>query len=119
MPDFTAVNAPHDRNQQVWFVVSGIPAGAVATYGQVARHSGLLGPTAARQVGYALAALAPGSSIPWHRVVSASGRCSPRADALAATRQRRRLAAEGVAFAPDGRIDLARFGWRPADGSEP
>ena len=67
------------------------------------------GPTGARQVGYALAALAEGSRIPWHRVVNAAGRVSPR-DSSAL--QRELLEAEGVAFGLDGAIDLERHGWR-------
>ena len=48
-----------------------IPRGRVATYGQVARVAGL--PGRARQVGYAMYALAAGSTVPWHRVVNAQG----------------------------------------------
>ena len=45
------------RNARVWAVVSCIPRGRVATYRQVAQLAGIEGPSGARQVGYALAAL--------------------------------------------------------------
>ncbi len=103
-----------NRNQRVWQVVQGIPAGRVVTYGAVAAMAGVHGPTAARQVGYALAALASGSAIPWHRVVNATGHCSRRGDPSAAVRQQALLAAEGVVFGAAGEIDLDRYRWQPA-----
>ena len=100
----------------IWRVVSRIPRGRVATYGQVARMAGL--PGAARTVGWALGALPGGAridsrAIPWHRVINASGRISPRARDAGGEggRQARRLAGEGVRVSRAGRIDLERFGW--------
>jgi len=98
-----------NRNERVWAVVKRIPRGRVATYKQIAQHAALPGPTGPRQVGYALAALAEGSRLPWHRVVNAAGRVSPR-DSSAL--QRELLEAEGVCFSLDGVIDLERYGWR-------
>jgi methylated-DNA-protein-cysteine methyltransferase-like protein len=93
-------------------VVKSIPSGFVATYGQVARLAGL--PGHARQVGYALSALADKSAIPWHRVVNAQGRISPRSDGSPADMiQRLRLEGEGIHFDEGGRISLQRFQWRP------
>lgn len=99
---------------QVYALVRCIPAGRVATYGQVARL--LSQPHAARTVGWAMRGVPEGSDVPWYRVLNASGRISiphPRD----AKEQQHRLEAEGIVFTPDGRVDLARFGW---DGlSEP
>jgi methylated-DNA-protein-cysteine methyltransferase-like protein len=96
----------------IYAVVKRIPAGSVATYGQVARLAGL--PGHARQVGYALSALAGKSDVPWHRVVNAQGRISLRADdGPAAMVQGLRLEDEGVRFDDEGRISLPRFQWRP------
>jgi methylated-DNA-protein-cysteine methyltransferase-like protein len=107
--------APLDnRNQRVWQVVAQIPQGRVATYGQIAALAGLGGPSAARQVGYALAALRDGTRIPWHRVVNAAGRISARADPARPDFQAELLAAEGVEFGLDKTIDLARFRWQPS-----
>ena len=79
---------------RVWQVVSMIPKGKVATYGQVAALAGM--PAHARFVGAVLRRLPPDSRLPWHRVVNAGLRSS-LGDAGGAE-QRRRLANEGVAF---------------------
>lgn len=98
--------------QRIYAVVSRIPRGRVATYGQVARLAGL--PGQARLVGYALAALADRSRVPWHRVVNAEGRISPRREGSpAATVQRLRLEREDVRFDNRRSISLERFRWRP------
>ncbi len=97
--------------EPVYRVVRRIPAGRVGSYGQIAALAGM--PRAARQVGYALHALAVDSDVPWHRVVAASGRISVREPSGIEGFQRARLEAEGVGVGPDGRIDLERFGWRP------
>ena len=97
-------------------MVRKIPRGRVATYGQVARLAGL--PGHARQVGYAMAALPAGSLVPWHRVINAEGRVSPRrAGPGAGIRQRQLLEREGVKFAPSGKVPLERYGWRPRASS--
>lgn len=100
------------RWQRIHAVVRRIPAGRVATYGQVAHEAGL-GPHA-RQVGYALHALREGDDVPWQRVVNARGSVSPRSEPAAESLQRALLEAEGVAFDQRGRVDLERYGWRPA-----
>jgi methylated-DNA-protein-cysteine methyltransferase-like protein len=93
---------------RIYTVVRRIPAGRVASYGQVARAVGLGG---ARQVGYALHALPPGSTVPWHRVLNAAGRISLR-DHHALT-QHLLLEREGVRFDARGRVDLVKYGWKP------
>jgi len=55
-------------------VVSRIPRGRVATYGQIARLAGLA--RQARLVGYAMHALPAGTRLPWQRVVNAQGAIS-------------------------------------------
>lgn len=99
-----------NTHQRVYRVVKQIPQGRVATYGQIARLARLSG--GARQVGYALRALGD-DSVPWHRVINAEGKISPRADAEFVHVQRRLLEAEGVRFDEGGRVPLSRFGWRP------
>ena len=90
-------------------VVRKIPRGRVATYGQIAALADR--PGAARQVGYALNALPGDGDVPWHRVINAQGRISPRSANDHDTEQRMLLEAEGVIFGPDGRISLERFRW--------
>jgi methylated-DNA-protein-cysteine methyltransferase-like protein len=87
-----------------------IPRGRVATYGEVAEAAGL--PGRARLVGRALRNLPSSSGIPWHRVVGAGGRISPRGDSMAEWQQKHLLEDEGVMFEPSGRIRLDRYGWR-------
>ena len=92
-------------------VISRIPKGWVATYGQIAAMAGL--PRRARLVGQILQDLDPAVKIPWHRVVNAKGEVSYSlsrngGDAV----QQRLLEKEGVAFNDKGRFDLERFRWR-------
>lgn len=93
----------------IYAVVERIPEGRVATYGQIARLAGL--PRAARQVGRALAALPANTPVPWHRVVNARGRISPRGLDGSDDLQRILLEAEGIVFGPDGVINMRRFQW--------
>lgn len=106
-------SAPSLR-ERIYEVVSRIPEGRVATYGQVAELAGMRGH--ARQVGYALHGLAVGSAVPWHRVINARGEISPRSAGGPDLAQRAYLEAEGVEFDAGARIDLARFRWRAHRG---
>jgi len=94
-------------------VIRRIPSGRVATYGDVALAAGKA--RAARQVGYALAALRGAAhDVPWQRVLGARprGRAAISIlDPVGSAVQRRLLEAEGVLFDGAGRVDLARFGW--------
>lgn len=96
--------------ERIYAMTERIPAGRVATYGQIARMASI--PKGARQVGYAMAALGrgrPRPEVPWHRVVNAKGESSIGGEQVA------RLEAEGVVFDERGRIDLGRFGWSEAE----
>ena len=97
---------------RIYAAVCRIPAGRVATYGQVASAAGVKGQ--ARLVGYALHSLPSGSDVPWHRVVNARGRISLDNRFGAGKFQRALLRAEGVDFDAHDKIDLARFGWQTA-----
>ena len=94
---------------RIYAAVAAIPAGRVATYGQVAEPAGL--PRRARLVGTALKNLTEDSGVPWHRVVNARGEISERPRPDAVTEQRILLEDEGVVFQANGRIDLEVFGW--------
>ena len=99
------------RHQTIYEVVKTIPAGVVATYGQVAAIVGC-GP---RLVGYALAALPAGMDVPWQRVINSQGKISTRSDGAADPRQRQALIREGIVFSLKGTVDLKRFGWDGPD----
>lgn len=93
--------------QAVYNIVRQIPRGTVASYGQVARIAG--GGINARMVGYALAALPPGTNVPWQRVVNSQGKIS--LPGYGRAMQEKLLLEEGIVFGPDGRIDFDEFGW--------
>ena len=101
------------RAERIRQVVAEIPAGRVATYGQVAALAGL--PGGARQVGRALAGLPADTRLPWQRVVRASG--ASALPGASAERQLGRLQAEGVALV-NGRVDLKRCRWRPGEAGQ-
>ena len=90
-------------------IVRQIPAGKVATYGQVARLAGV--PRCARTVGYAMAACRD-ASVPCHRVVDRFGGTKSCFDTHAPGTQRPVLEAESVGVAPGGRVDLKRCRWK-------
>lgn len=107
-----ARGAVSDSYQRIYTVVRRIPRGRVATYGQVAALAGL--PRQPRLVGYAMHSLPNGTALPWHRVINAQGRVSPRSgDGGGSLTQRVLLEAEGVRFDAAGRVSLARQGWKP------
>ena len=89
--------------------VKRVPRGRVATYGLIAKVAGLDGQP--RLVGYALRHAT--DDVPWHRVVNAQGRISPRADPGSIPMQRTLLESEGVEFGLGERIDLRRYLWKP------
>ncbi len=106
-----AVELSGNNYDRIYAVVRRIPRGRVATYGQVAELAGLGGH--ARQVGYALHALATERGVPWHRVVNARGQISARAEPGGDLIQRQLLEREGVNFDAADRLKLERYRWRP------
>ena len=87
-----------------------IPAGRVATYGQIAKLAGI--PRNSRQVGSVLKNL-PGDDVPWFRVVNSKGEISQRGNATSEFNQQQALEEEGVEFDAKGRVNLSRFQWKP------
>jgi len=83
-----------DPKTLIWQVVAMIPAGKVASYGQIAALIGF--PSHARYVGATLRNLPKDTKLPWYRVVNASLRISPRGGGE--THQKTLLEAEGVTF---------------------
>jgi methylated-DNA-protein-cysteine methyltransferase related protein len=96
--------------EKIYAVVRRIPAGKVATYGQVAAVAGLAGK--ARLVGYALFKVQIAGDIPWQRVVNARGEISysPARDG-ADHIQKNLLEQEGVEFNKQGKINLQLYRW--------
>src|ERR1700759_3468453 len=77
-------------------LVAAIPSGRVSTYGDIAAVAGLSSP---RIVGWIMRT--DSSDLPWHRVITASGRPARHLT----TRQLELLRAEGV-LAVDGKVAL-------------
>ena len=100
-----------NTQQKIWQIVAAIPAGFVASYGQVAKLAGL--PNAARQVGRTLKNLPKDTRLPWHRVINSQGKISLPDSSRGYYIQKQRLEAEGVAFKTSGKIDLKKFAWKP------
>jgi len=94
--------------KKIWNIVNQIPEGKVATYGQITRLAGI--GQNARLVGYALHKLPEGSSVPWHRVINASGKISLRTGKGYHDIQKMLLEKEGIIFRND-KIDLEKYGW--------
>jgi methylated-DNA-protein-cysteine methyltransferase-like protein len=93
-------------------MIAAIPAGKVATYGQIARLAGK--PRGARQVSWILHSQSGKYRLPWQRVIGARGRISlPPGRGF--FEQRRLLRQEGVNVDDRGRVDLKAFCW-PAAG---
>jgi methylated-DNA-protein-cysteine methyltransferase related protein len=94
-------------------IVRRVPRGRVTTYGDVARVAGKA--RAARQVGYAMAALRGARhDVPWQRVLGARPRGHAAIsilDPVGAAVQQRLLEQEGIRFDERGRVDLSRYGW--------
>ena len=97
----------NNAQEKVWQIVSAIPRGKVATYGQIAALAGM--PAHSRLVGRILGKLPPGTRLPWHRVINSQGRITnPNR-----SRQQSRLEKEGITLV-GGRVSLKHYGW---DGS--
>jgi alkylated DNA nucleotide flippase Atl1 len=93
------VATPATFAERVVAVITALPPGAVATYGEVAVEAG--DPVgASRAVGNVLQQV---DGLPWWRVVTASGRLVPGLEA----RHEELLAAEGVAVV-GGRVSMGR-----------
>lgn len=117
------VRRPADRaefQQLVYQVVRAIPMGRVMSYSAI---GALIPPPAgtsqygfarirARWVGYALSDCP--DDVPWHRVVNAAGKISPR-HGLGPRLQLQLLSDEQVELDEAQRVDLKLLQWRPSD----
>ena len=94
--------------QQIHEIIRLIPAGKVATYGQIAE---IVGGCTARMVGYATSAIPLDSDIPWQRVINFQGGISPRSGSSGELLQRELLEAEGIQFDQNARTNLEFYRW--------
>ena len=96
---------------KVYDIVSRIPEGQVATYGQIAIMAG--NPHASRIVGYAMSSAPSERNLPCHRVVNREGSMAPHHAFGGQDIQRFMLEGEGITFKPNGCIDMDKHLWRP------
>lgn len=95
--------------KRVYEIVSKIPRGKVATYGQIAL---LLGePRSARIVGWAMKAAPDSLKLPCHRVVNRLGEMAPEYAFGSQEVQRALLISEGIIFKEDGCVDIKKCLW--------
>jgi methylated-DNA-protein-cysteine methyltransferase-like protein len=99
-------DVPEVLRLRIYEVVRAVPAGHVATYGDIAVIVG--GGCDARAVGYALNMIPKTQSdpVPWQRIVNAQGGIS-----TSGLLQRKLLEDENIDFDPDGRIPLRQYRW--------
>jgi len=89
-------------------LIKQIPAGKVATYGQIALYAG--NPRASRQVAWILHSSSRKDNLPWHRVINSKGRISlPKEGGY--DLQKKLLEKEGVVFKENDCIDLDKYIW--------
>ena len=91
----------------IYQVISQIPRGRVASYGDIAKMAGL--PGYARYVGYLLKSVPTDTSLPWHRVVRSDG-AIPKETFV---KQKPKLVAEKVVLR-GRKVPQALF-WNPRD----
>lgn len=98
------------RLRRIWDTIQDIPEGCVASYGQVAEIAGI--PRGARQVAYALRHAPKERALPWHRVITATGRSAFDPNSRHFSMQCDRLIEEGVAVI-NGRVNMDKYRWNP------
>ena len=95
----------NEFRKRVYEITARIPRGKVSCYGQIAFLAGH--PRAARIVH------TEPSDLPCHRVLYNDGSLCPGEVFGGPARQRKMLEEEGVAFLPDGRVDMKKCLWHP------
>ncbi|GAC1383798.1 MAG: hypothetical protein NVS4B8_07350 [Herpetosiphon sp.] len=108
----TIPEIPEAMKQQIYDVVTIVPAGLVTTYGDIAAIVG--NGCTAQIVGFALNSIPKDASatIPWQRVINAMGGISTRGLA-----QRHLLEGEGIPFDTRQRVDLRHYRWPGPDAA--
>lgn len=103
------IDPQQDWDEAVWQLVRLIPAGQVASYGQIATMLGF--PRRSRHVGAALKRTPEDVQIPWYRVINGAGKISFPLDSPQGAMQRQHLEAEGVVVSDLGKVRLKTYRW--------
>lgn len=96
---------------KVYEITRQIPAGRVATYGQIAALAG--NPKAARAVGMCMRTNPDAPHTPCHRVVSVNGKLTGYSAGDGIPTKKEMLLKEGVVFKGE-KVNLHLFLWAPA-----
>lgn len=95
-------------NREAFYeIVTKIPKGRVATYGQLAKLTGIKSP---RYVGYLLHRNPNPSKIPCHRVVNSRGELAKNYALGGVNAQKEKLYKDGVE-SKNNRVDLKKYLW--------
>jgi methylated-DNA-protein-cysteine methyltransferase-like protein len=100
-----------DSYRKIWAQAALIPAGQVASYGQIAKQAGLPR-RGARMVARAVGAAPREMNLPWHRIVNAQGKIAIPKGTAGYQRQKDLLRQEGVDVR-DGKLDMETYRWNP------
>lgn len=104
------MNSANDAYQKIWKTALAVPAGCVASYGQIADLAGL--PGRARLVGKVLGYAPQDMAVPWHRILRSNGQIAfPKGSDLA-KQQTGLLQQEDVAVF-NNRVKLKEYQWKP------
>lgn len=100
----------NEQYQKIFRTVRAIPAGKVASYGQIADLAGL--PGRARLVGKSLSHTPKDQPVPWHRVLRSNGQLAFAKGSDTALKQTGLLQEENVVVL-NNRVKLKEFQWQP------
>ena len=101
---------PALKRQQLYQTIAAIPSGKVASYGQLANLAGQTG--AARWVGWCLRHLPQDSSLPWHRVITSSGKLAFPPASASFLHQCEKLEQEGIRL-KNHKVPMKVYQWQP------
>ncbi|MFX1281801.1 MAG: MGMT family protein [Promethearchaeota archaeon] len=102
------MNIPSIFTENIINVIKNIPKGKVLTYGRVAKLAG--NPRAARQVSWVLHSSSKKYHLPWHRVISSTGKLS-MVSIEDKQYHKKLLELEGIKFVDDFKVDLKKYLW--------
>lgn len=104
------MNQTDSAYEKIWATIDLIPAGKVASYGQIADLAGL--PGRARLVGKSLGLVPKGRQVAWHKVLRSNGQIAFPKGSEQALLQTGLLQEDGVMVLKN-RVKLANFQWQP------
>lgn len=105
-----AMKEPSAFSKKVISLISQVPRGKVATYGQIAKLAGK--PQGSRGVSWILHSSSKAHQLPWQRILGSTGKISFPPGSAEFKKQKRLLISEGVEFDGDDTIDLTKFQWK-------